>query len=130
MPEKCNFCDKVNSNKSNRARHERDVQADEKGIPVYRCWIFPVTRRQLSESQSHLSTIADLQTFVIIVILLLTTKTCSSNASENNTCYLFLTTQELSTQFCTNMDINNNSNNNEVPSHSRTLEGVSSLVGL
>ena len=55
MPEKCNFCDIVYSNKSNRARHERTVHADEKGIPVYHCSICPVTRRQLSEIQSHLS---------------------------------------------------------------------------
>ena len=46
MPEKCKFCDNVYSNKSNRARHERIVHADEKGIPVYRCSIFPVTLRQ------------------------------------------------------------------------------------
>ena len=55
MPEKCNFCDNVYSNKSNRARHERTVHAEGKGIPVYRCSICPVTRRQLSEIESHLS---------------------------------------------------------------------------
>ena len=54
MPEKCNFCDNVYSKKSNRARHERIVHADEKGIPVYRCSLCPVTRRQISEIQSHL----------------------------------------------------------------------------
>ena len=55
LPEKCNFCDIVYSNRINQARHERIVHADEKGISVYRCSLCPVTRRQLSEFQSHLS---------------------------------------------------------------------------
>ena len=55
MPEMCNFCDNVYSYKSNRALHERIVHADEKGILEYRCSFCPVTRRQLSEVQSHLS---------------------------------------------------------------------------
>ena len=79
--------------------------------------------------------ITGLQYFVIIVILLSTTKICSTITSENNTCYLFLTTRELSTQLCINKDINNNSNNkninnNEVPPQSRPLEGFSSLIVL
>ena len=69
MPEKWNFCDNVYSNKSNSASRERVVHADEKDIPVYRCSICPVTCCQLSESQSNLSAITDLQTFDIIVIL-------------------------------------------------------------
>ena len=37
---------------------------------------------------TSLTAIADLLIFVIIVILLSTTKICSTNTSENNTCYL------------------------------------------
>ena len=53
---------------------------------------------------TSLTAMADLQISVIIVILLSTTKTRLTNTSENNTCYLFLTTRELSIQLCINRD--------------------------
>ena len=67
MPEKCNFCDNVYSIKSNRARHERTVHADEKGIPVYRCSIVQLLAvNYLKFKVTPLTAMVDLQNFVIM----------------------------------------------------------------
>ena len=134
MPEKCNICDNVYSNKSNRARHKSIVHNDEKGKPVYRCSLSPVTHRQISEIQSHLSDCHNRFTNLCHY--------CNLSFNDENLFNVHIRKQHVLpvldnsrvvNQLCINRDINNNNINNinnEVPSQSRPLKRVFSLIVL
>ena len=127
MPEKCNFCDNFTATKVTVLFMNALFMLTRKVYPYIAVqFVQLLAVNYLKFKVTPLTAIADLQIFVITVIMLSTTKTCSTNTSENNTCYLFLTTRELSTQLCFQLDIinnknnnnnnnNNSSNNNEVP---------------
>ena len=50
---KCNFCPILFTFKTNRTRHERNFQAMEKSIPIYRCNDCPFTSLLLSSLEQH-----------------------------------------------------------------------------